>query len=105
MFTFIVVLLVFCSMVHLHILILPIVLIKFANSCMLTTISHWQAIKRILRYFGGTLDHDLLFCKPANLLLQGFADADWASDLDDRKSTSSFYVYFGGNLITWSSKK
>ena len=30
--------------------------------------------------------------------LEGYSDADWASNLDDKKSVS-------GNLITWSSHK
>lgn len=40
------------------------------------TILHWQAVKRILRYLKGTLDHGLVFQKPNELLLQGYADAD-----------------------------
>ncbi|TYJ95828.1 putative mitochondrial protein [Cucumis melo var. makuwa] len=33
-----------------------------------------------------------------NLSIVGFDDADWASDLDDRKSTSGYCVYFGITL-------
>lgn len=69
------------------------------------TVCHWQVVKWILRYLVGTLDHGLMFYKPRDLTLQAFADADWASDPDDRKSTSGTCVYFGGNLISWSSKK
>lgn len=69
------------------------------------TVVHWQAVQHILRYLKGTFDYGLLLRKPHHLSLQGFADSDWASDPDDRRSTLGFCVYLGGNLITWSSKK
>lgn len=60
---------------------------------------HWQLVKRILRYLRGTLTHELHLHNPTSLNLSGFADADWASDHDDRKSTSGFSILFGGNPI------
>uniref|UniRef100_A0A2N9IEQ3 Reverse transcriptase Ty1/copia-type domain-containing protein n=1 Tax=Fagus sylvatica TaxID=28930 RepID=A0A2N9IEQ3_FAGSY len=37
--------------------------------------------------------------------LRGYSDADWESDLDERKSTSSYTFLLGGWAITWCSKK
>ncbi|XP_022880712.1 uncharacterized protein LOC111397981 [Olea europaea var. sylvestris] len=37
--------------------------------------------------------------------ITGFADADWASCLDDRSSTVGYCVYLGDTLVAWSSKK
>jgi len=69
---------------------------------------HWKAVKHILRYLQGTLHHGLLL-KPASttvpLSLTGFCDADWASDPDDRRSTSGACIYLGPNLVNWWAKK
>jgi len=69
---------------------------------------HWKAVKRILRYLQGTIHHGLLI-KPASLneplALTSFCDADWASDPDDRRSTSGACIYLGPNLVNWWAKK
>ncbi|KAM6543699.1 hypothetical protein CsatB_008146 [Cannabis sativa] len=67
--------------------------------------SHWLAVKRILRYVAGTLQHGLHLTKSSSLELTAYCDADWASDIDDRRSTSGFAVFLGQNLITWKSQK
>ncbi|KAG8479763.1 hypothetical protein CXB51_029589 [Gossypium anomalum] len=66
---------------------------------------HFKAVKRILRYLHGTLDHGLQFTKSSKFLLEGFSDASWGSDIDDRRSTSGYCVFLGGNPISWSSRK
>lgn len=36
-----------------------------------------------------------------NLKIEGYADADWAGSHDDRRSTTWYCIYIGGNLVTW----
>jgi hypothetical protein len=48
-------------------------------------ITHWIAIKRVLRYLNGSTTHGLYFTK-SNLQLNAFYDSDWAGCPDDRRS-------------------
>ncbi|XP_073049481.1 uncharacterized protein [Primulina eburnea] len=68
-------------------------------------VTHLKAVKRILRYIAGTVDLGLWYTKETNTNLVGFSDADWAGNLDDRKSTTGGCFYFGNNLVSWYSRK
>jgi hypothetical protein len=67
--------------------------------------SHLQAVKRIFRYLKGTTDLGLWYPKGHELTLIAYTDADWAGDIDDRKSTSGAAFYLGDCLVSWLSKK
>ncbi|KAL5583604.1 hypothetical protein UlMin_016046 [Ulmus minor] len=41
----------------------------------------------------------------SNLTIEGFTDADWGTQLDDRHSSSGYLVYLGSNLVSWSTTK
>jgi len=69
---------------------------------------HWAAVKRILRYLAGTVNFGLKFLPPSTgppFTVHSYCDADWASDPDDRRSTSGAAIFFGSNLVSWWSKK
>ena len=67
---------------------------------------HWMGVKRILRYRKGTLKYGLQFSaqeeKPE---LFGYTDADWAGDVDTRRSTSGYVFQIGSGTVSWSSRK
>ncbi|RVW80474.1 Retrovirus-related Pol polyprotein from transposon RE2 [Vitis vinifera] len=66
---------------------------------------HWSACKRLLRYVSGTHTLGLSFRPTARFTLEGFLDADWVCNVDERRSTTGYCVFLGGNLVTWSSCK
>jgi hypothetical protein len=66
--------------------------------------AHWKAVKRILWYLCGTVDYMLCY-QGRDLRLREYSEADWAGNLDERKSTFSYTFLLGGEDITWCSKK
>lgn len=66
---------------------------------------HLQHLKRLLRYIKGTINFGILLKKPSSFNLLAFTDADWGGNMDDRTSTSAYLIFFGGNPISWLSRK
>ena len=67
--------------------------------------NHMMPIKRILRYLKGIEDYFLWYKLRGNINLNVFTDADWARNIDDRKSTSGGAFFLGKRLVFWTSKK
>ncbi|KAD3640419.1 hypothetical protein E3N88_29642 [Mikania micrantha] len=67
--------------------------------------SHYNALKRIIRYIQGTAHYGLHMTPTSASSLVSYTDADWAGCPDTRRSTSGYCIYLGDNLISWSSKR
>jgi hypothetical protein len=66
---------------------------------------HWTALERTVGNIKAKLYEGLIFRKPKELRSISIVDADYAKDLDDRKSISSGLHTIGGTLVNWESKK
>ena len=69
------------------------------------TETHWTGVKRILRYLRGTTNYGLMYDGNGSNDLQGFSDADWAGDMDTRRSTSGYVFQLGNSTVSWCSRK
>jgi hypothetical protein len=67
-------------------------------------LTHWQAAKGVVRYLAYTKNRGITF-RGSDLTLTGFCDADYAGDLDTRKSTTGYVFITNGGAISWNSKR
>ena len=84
---------------------ISLVVNKFNQFLYASTVQHWQACKKVLRYLRGIIGSALKFQLVKALFLKGFTNANWANNIDDRRSTSGYCIFLGRNLIQWSSRK
>ena len=70
---------------------------------------HWGTVKHVFRYLKGTTDRGLCFKKDDTdkLGLIVHSDADWASEVTDRRSTTGYCASLSerSSLISWKSRK
>lgn len=69
------------------------------------TTNLWSALKDVLRYLSGTAGLRLHLGGDASRGMVGWCDADWAGDIDTRRSTTGFIFKYGIGAITWGSKR
>ena len=68
-------------------------------------VDHWVAVEQILCYLKGASRRGILYSNHGHSKIECFTDADWVGSKEDRRSTSSYCVFVGGNLVSWKSKK
>ena len=69
------------------------------------TVDHWAALEQILCYLKGAPGRGILYSNHGHTQIECFTDADYGGSKIDRRSTTGYCVFFGGNLVSWKSKK
>ena len=64
---------------------------------------HWEQAKRAIRYLKGTRNWELKFGSAGGI--EGFSDANWGNDVDDRHSICGYVFTLNGGAVSWSLKK
>ncbi|XP_074026444.1 uncharacterized protein [Leptinotarsa decemlineata] len=64
--------------------------------------NHWIAVKRIFKCLKDTENVGLLYTGTEETLI-AYSDANFAGDLDTRKSTTGYLTSIAGAPVTWSS--
>ena len=67
------------------------------------TTDHWLMAKRVLRYLAGTTSTGINFTGTSSIT--GYCDADYAGDLDTRRSTTAYVFTLNGGAISWNSRR
>ena len=66
---------------------------------------HWEQAKRVLRYLKATETLGLQYGGQSPIELAGWSDADYASDVDGRRSRTGYVFMLNGAAISWKSQR
>jgi len=69
--------------------------------------SHWKQLFKVCSYLKCTRERGLCMRKCTNrpTQLTGYVDSNFATDVNDRRSTTGYIVTLGESVISWKSKK
>lgn len=67
---------------------------------------HWNAIKKIFKYLKDTKDYGIFYkSNSSNTDLIGYCDADYANDLETRRSITGYVFLKNEGAVTWTTQK
>jgi hypothetical protein len=81
---------------------------KLARYASNPSTDHVKAVTRMVSYVRGNSDLRLRYTRPNHdiaLNPTGYTDSDWASDMDDSRSTAGYVFLLGNAAFSWYSKK
>ena len=69
------------------------------------SVDHWTSVKNILNYLKRTKDMFLVYGGDKELVVNGYVDATFDTDLDDSKSQTGYVFILNGGAVSWCSSK
>lgn len=69
------------------------------------SVEHANAVKRIFKYVKGTRTYGILFKNNFKFNIDSYSDADYAGDIETRRSTSGFVFLINETPICWASQR
>ena len=69
-------------------------------------VAHWKAVQHLFRYMQATKDLKLTYAPDPSQtdLFTTYCDADFAGNIDNKRSTSGYVVKIGTGAVSWSSR-
>ena len=67
-------------------------------------VDHWTAVKNIQKYLKRTKDMFLVYGGDEELVVKGYVDASFDTDLDDSKSQTGYMYILNGGAVSGCSK-
>lgn len=65
----------------------------------------WNAVKRIFKYLNGTRSLGLRFETHQDAHLKAYSDADYAGEVQTRRSTTGCLMLWGSSVLAWTSQR
>jgi hypothetical protein len=69
------------------------------------TMEHWGAVKHVMRYLSGTVQHGITLTGFTTVSLSIYSDSSYADAQQGFVSTSGFFSFLGLSPVSWMSKK
>lgn len=90
--------LIYLSHTHMDIAYAVSIISQFMHS---PSDDHKAAFMRIWRYLKSAPKKLLIIRKHGHMEIKGYTDVDLAKNVTGRQSTSGYFMFVAGNLVTW----
>lgn len=68
-------------------------------------VPHFKAVMHVLKYLKGSTDAGIFIDNKKDFITSAYSDSDWGSCMDTRRSVTGYFVFLGGSLVSWKSRK